>query len=125
MLVEGSRNYPTQFRNYENFTTFRLIGATGVVGANVADRPVCRLAGRSPLTDSYVLITRSRRSKSIPVPMPAGSLSQSKAPCGAHLVHVALDTGDATVSSCVSGSHNSEGVGASSEIPFYPFARAD
>jgi hypothetical protein len=102
LLVEGSRNYPNQFRNYENFTyvpidreppeSWRPIVAdpAGVLSEWLSD---------PRYTDSYVLITRSQEIEvDTQGPMPAGSLQAIESALRrSPEFQVAVDTGDATV----------------------------
>jgi hypothetical protein len=102
LLVEGSRNYPNQFRNYENFTyvpidreppeSWRAIVAdpAGVLSDWLSD---------PRYADSYVLITRSQEIEvETQGQMPAGSLQSIESALRRSAeFQVALDTGDATV----------------------------
>jgi len=102
LLVEGSRNYPSQFRNYENFSYVPIDREPqGSWEAVIAD-PAGVLSdwlGDPRYADSYVLITRSQEIEvDAQGPMPAGSLqSIESALRRSSEFHVALDTGDATV----------------------------
>jgi len=102
LLVEGSRNYPSQFRNYENFSYVPIDREPqGSWEAVIAD-PAGVLSdwlGDPRYADSYVLITRSQEIEvDAQGPMPAGSLqSIESALRRSSEFHVALDTGDAAV----------------------------
>jgi hypothetical protein len=102
LLVEGSRNYPTQFRNYENFTYVPIDREPRESWGPVVADPAAVLSewlGDPRYTDSYVLITRSQKIEvDTQGPMPAGSLqSIESALRRSPQFQVALDTGDATV----------------------------
>jgi hypothetical protein len=102
LLVEGSRNYPTQFRNYENFTYVPIDREPQASWGPVVADPAAVLSewlANPRYTDSYVLITRSQKIEvDTQGPMPAGSLeSIESALRRSPEFQVALDTGDATV----------------------------
>lgn len=62
LLIEGSRNYPSQFRNYENFIYVPLSEETPQVRAEVLEQPE-EVLGRwlSGYEHGYVVITRSQK----------------------------------------------------------------
>jgi hypothetical protein len=102
LLVEGSRNYPSQFSNYENFTYVPIDREPRDSWSAIVADPAGVLADwlRNPrYADSYVLITRSQ---AIEVdahgPMPPGSLQGIETALRrSSQFQVALETGDATV----------------------------
>ena len=102
LLVEGSRNYPSQFSNYENFTYVPIDREPRDSWSAIVADPAGVLADwlRNPrYADSYVLITRSQ---GIEVdahgPMPRGSLPAIETALRrSPQFQVALETGDATV----------------------------
>lgn len=64
LLVEGSRNYPTQFRNYERFRYVPLDREDGAVRREIAAAPVATMARWLSDPDdaaAYVLLTRSQQ----------------------------------------------------------------
>lgn len=64
LLVEGSRNYPAQFKNYERFTYVPIDREPKVSWQEVLDNPAGKLESwlSDPrYTNSYVLITRSQK----------------------------------------------------------------
>jgi hypothetical protein len=102
MLVEGSRNYPAQFRNYENFTYVPIDREPQESWSAIVANPTGVLSEwlRDPrYADSYVLITRSQEIEvDAHGPMPVGSLqSIESALRRSPEFSVAMDTGDATV----------------------------
>jgi hypothetical protein len=102
LLVEGSRNYPAQFKNYENFTYVPIDREPEESWRPIVANPAGVLSewlSDPRYTDSYVLITRSQEIEvDAHGPMPAGSLQfiESALRRSAQF-QVALDTGDATV----------------------------
>lgn len=65
LLVEGSRNYPAEFRNYEHFSYVRLDEEPAEATRTLLLDPAARLEewlGDSRYTDAYVLITRNQKS---------------------------------------------------------------
>lgn len=83
LLVEGSRNYPTQFHNYENFTYVPIDREPEKSWSAVLADPTDKLddwLSDPRYTDSYLLITRSQK---IAVDdlgsMPMGSLEDLEA----------------------------------------------
>jgi hypothetical protein len=102
LLVEGSRNYPTQFENYERFTYVPIDrepeGSWRELLADPADRLDDWLSDPR-YTDAYILITRSQK---IAVDeqgsMPLGSLDDvERALRRSPDFRVAYDSGDAVV----------------------------
>jgi hypothetical protein len=64
LLVEGSRNYPTQFRNYERFTYVPIDREPEGSWREVLAEPVDKLddwLSDPRYTDAYILITRSQK----------------------------------------------------------------
>jgi hypothetical protein len=80
LLVEGSRNYPTQFRNYERFIYVPIDREPEQSYTNLLSDPADRLENwlRDPrYTDAYVLITRSQKiAVDTHQSMPPGSLDR-------------------------------------------------
>jgi hypothetical protein len=76
LLIEGSRSYPSQFSNYENFIYLPLSEETPEVRAEVIERPAEILSRW--LRDSrggYVIITKSQKANAGDAGiMPAGAL---------------------------------------------------
>ena len=102
LLVEGSRNYPTQFRNYENFIYVPIDREPEESWSAIVADPAGKLSewlADPRYTDSYILITRSQQiSVDVQGTMPPGSLqSIATALRRSPDFQVALDTGDATV----------------------------
>jgi hypothetical protein len=102
LLVEGSRNYPTQFKNYEHFTYVPIDREPEESWSRIVADPVGVLSEwlRNPsYTNSYVLITRSQEIEvDTHGPMPPGSLQSIEAALRrSPEFRVALDSGDATV----------------------------
>ncbi len=63
LLVEGSRNYPSQFRNYEYFTYVAIAREPEESWQEVLADPVDRLSrwlDNDEYTDTYLLLTRSQ-----------------------------------------------------------------
>ena len=102
LLVEGSRNYPTQFSNYERFTYVPIDREPQPGWQAVLDDPADRLddwLSDRRYTDAYVLITRSQK---IAVDdegsLPPGSLQRVEDALRASpRFRVVVDTGDAVV----------------------------
>jgi hypothetical protein len=64
LLVEGSRNYPTQFENYERFTYVPIDREPEGSWRELLDDPVDKLddwLSDPRYTDAYILITRSQK----------------------------------------------------------------
>jgi hypothetical protein len=102
LLVEGSRNYPTQFKNYENFTYVPIDREPEESWRPIIADPAGVLSAwlRNPrYAESYVLITRSQKIEvDTQGSMPVGSLqSIESALRRSPEFRVAFDTGDATV----------------------------
>jgi len=102
LLVEGSRNYPAQFKNYENFTYVPIDREPQESWSAIVANPTGVLSEwlRDPrYADSYVLITRSQEIEvDAHGPMPVGSLQSIESTLRRSPdFSVAMDTGDATV----------------------------
>jgi hypothetical protein len=102
LLVEGSRNYPAQFKNYENFTYVPIDREPQESWSAIVANPAGVLSewlSDPRYADGYVLITRSQEIEvDAHGPMPAGSLqSIESALRRSPEFSVAIDTGDATV----------------------------
>jgi hypothetical protein len=102
LLVEGSRNYPSQFRNYESFTYVAIDREPQTSWGGLLADPADVLSdwlSNPRYADSYVLITRSQEIEvDTEGPMPAGSLqSIDSALRRSPEFKVAFETGDATV----------------------------
>jgi hypothetical protein len=64
LLIEGSRNYPSQFKNYEYFTYVPIDREPPKSRENVIGRPVetlSRWMGNSKFREAYFIITRSMK----------------------------------------------------------------
>ena len=102
LLVEGSRNYPAQFRNYERFTYVSIDWEPPESYAPLLVDPAYALEdwlSNPRYSDAYVLITRSQK---IAVDseqyLPLGSLDQVESALrSSREFRVAYDTGDAVV----------------------------
>jgi hypothetical protein len=102
LLVEGSRNYPAQFKNYENFTYVPIDREPEESWRPIVANPAGVLSdwlSDPRYADSYVLITRSQAIEvDTQGPMPAGSLQSIEVALRrSPEFRVALDTGDAIV----------------------------
>ncbi len=102
LLVEGSRNYPNQFKNYERFTYVPIDREDRESWQELLDDPAGRLQdwlSNERYTDAYVLITRSQELQVDTFgPMPAGSLGEvEEALRRSPRFRVAFETDDATV----------------------------
>ena len=102
LLVEGSRNYPTQFKNYERFTYVPIDrepeGSWRALLADPADKLDDWLQDPR-YTDAYMLITRSQKiAVDSQGSMPIGSLEEvENALRRSPQFRVAYDSGDAVV----------------------------
>jgi O-antigen/teichoic acid export membrane protein/Ser/Thr protein kinase RdoA (MazF antagonist) len=78
LLVEGSRNYPSQFVRYEYFTYVAIAREPTDSWERVLADPVGRLSGwldNDEYTDTYLMITRSQKiDVDLSGPMPEGSI---------------------------------------------------
>lgn len=102
LLVEGSRNYPTQFKNYERFTYVPIDREPEGSWREMLADPVDKLddwLSDPRYTDAYVLITRSQKiAVDAQGSMPIGSLEAIEiALRQAPQFKVAYDSGDAVV----------------------------
>jgi hypothetical protein len=102
LLVEGSRNYPAQFRNYENFVYVPIDREPPESWSAIVADPAGVLTewlSNPRYTDSYVLITRSQEMEvNAHGPLPPGSLEAiDTALRRSPQFQVVFDTGDATV----------------------------
>ena len=102
LLVEGSRNYPTQFRNYERFTYVAIDREPEASWRELLADPVDQLDDwlEDPrYTDAYVLITRSQKiAVDTQGSMPAGSLENVETALRhSPQFRVAYDSGDAVI----------------------------
>jgi hypothetical protein len=83
LLVEGTHDYPTQFRNAEGITYVSLANEPTPSVARVLDRPVQKLAewlGDTRYKQAYLLITRSQREQTDALgPLPRGALARVEA----------------------------------------------
>ena len=64
LLIEGTRNYPTQFRNYEHFTYLPIDREDAAVRRALARRPVAtvtRWMSYEEYDATFLLLTRSQR----------------------------------------------------------------
>lgn len=97
LLIEGSRNYPSQFRNYENFVYVPLSEEAPQVRAEILAQPE-EVLGRwlSGYAHGYVVITRSQKAgvDDLGV-MPTGALERIEQALTAspsfHLIHATSD----------------------------------
>jgi hypothetical protein len=80
LLVEGSRNYPSQFQNYEFHTYVPIAREPQESRSNVIDHPVevlSRWMNNRQYSAAYLIITRSQKAESDMLGvMPAGSLDR-------------------------------------------------
>jgi hypothetical protein len=80
LLIEGSRNYPTQFRNYEFFTYVPIDREPRESQLKIIDNPVkvlSRWMSNKRYPRTYLLITRSQKANVDALGMiPAGSLDR-------------------------------------------------
>ena len=102
LLVEGSRNYPTQFRNYERFVYVPIDREPEESYTRVLADPADRLEdwlSEPRYTDAYVLITRSQKiAADASQSMPPGSLDRVESALRrSPAFRVAYATSDATV----------------------------
>jgi ABC-type amino acid transport system permease subunit len=103
VIVEGSRNYPQRFRNYENFVLLSIANEPKDSRDRVLADPAGRLARwlRAGPSDkpAYVLITRGQKvANDLIGPMPVGSLERiEQALRASPRFRVVLSTGDAVV----------------------------
>jgi len=102
LLVEGSRNYSTQFRNYEYFTYVPIDREPQESWSGILADPAAVLArwlSNPRYTEGYVLLTRSQKIETdTQSAMPDGSLQAiENALRRSPEFRVAFDTGDATV----------------------------
>ena len=102
LLIEGSRNYPTQFRNYERFTYVAIDREPAESYSTLLVNPAYQLEdwlSNPRYADAYVLITRSQKiAVNSEQSMPVGSLDQVEAALRRSPdFRVAYDTGDAVV----------------------------
>ena len=102
LLVEGSRNYPTQFKNYEKFTYVPIDREPEGSWRELLADPVDKLDDwlEDPrYTDAYILITRSQKiAVDTQGSMPIGSLEAVEiALRQSPQFRVAYDSGDAVV----------------------------
>jgi hypothetical protein len=78
LLIEGSRNYPSQFRNYENFVYVAIDREPRESRQSIAENPVEHLhrwMDNDDYTETYLLITRSQKAEVQALgSMPPGSL---------------------------------------------------
>ena len=78
LLIEGSRSYPTQFRNYEFFTYVPIDREPAESWVSIIDNPVevlSRWMGNKEYQRAYLIITRSQKADVNALGlMPAGSL---------------------------------------------------
>ena len=88
LLVEGSRNYPTQFKNYEKFTYVPIDREPEGSWRELLADPVDKLDDwlEDPrYTDAYILITRSQKiAVDTQGSMPIGSLEAWRSRCDSH-----------------------------------------
>ena len=102
LLVEGSRNYPTHFHNYERFTYVPLDREPFESFSVLLVDPATKLQdwlSDPRYSDAYVLITRSQKiAVDSQQSMPVGSLDQVEAALRrSSAFRVAYDTGDAVL----------------------------
>lgn len=78
LLIEGARNYPSQFRNYEHFVYVAIDREPRESRQSIAENPVAHLyrwMDNHDYTKSYLLITRSQKAEVQSTgSMPPGSL---------------------------------------------------
>lgn len=103
VIVEGSRNYPQRFRNYEKLNLLSIANEPKDSRDRVLADPAGRLSNWIAAGPShkpgYVLITRSQKvANDLIGPMPVGSLERiEQALRASPRFRVALNTGDAVV----------------------------
>jgi len=102
LLVEGSRNYPNQFKNYERFTYVPIDREPAESWTRLLDGPSQRLdnwLSDDRYADAYVLITRSQKAQIDTFgPLPTGSLAAVEADLrSSPEFRVAFENADATV----------------------------
>lgn len=102
LLVEGSRNYPAQLRNYERFTYVAIDDEPQQSSADLLVDPADRLAdwlGDPRYTDAYVVLTRGQRvAVNTQQTLPVGSLERIETALRRSPdFRVAYQTADATV----------------------------
>jgi hypothetical protein len=102
LLVEGSKNYPAQFRNYERFTYVSIDWEPPESYEPLLVDPAYELEdwlSNSRYTDAYVLITRSQKiAVDTEQSLPVGSLDKVESSLRSSAkFRVAYDTGDAVV----------------------------
>lgn len=102
LLIEGSRNYPSQFRNYEYFTYVPISREPQASRTNVIDHPVetlSRWMRNSNYSEAYLIITRSMKAEVDAVGLlPKGALeSIEQALLGSREFRVVFDSRDAKV----------------------------
>ena len=102
LLVEGSRNYPAQFHNYERFTYVRIDEEPEESYAQLIADPVDGLTdwlGDPRYTDAYLLITRGQKlAVTEEQSLPPGSLDRIEAALrSSPKFRVAYQTTDAVV----------------------------
>jgi hypothetical protein len=80
LLVEGTRDYPNQFRNPERFTYLAIASEPAASARRVLDRPVAKLSqwlSDPEYRDAYVIITRAQKAEIDALgPLPRGSLDR-------------------------------------------------
>jgi hypothetical protein len=80
LLIEGTRNYPTQFLNYENFTYVPIDREPRDSWQKVIDDPVTVLArwlDNDKYAATYLILTRSQKSEVDELsPLPPGSIDR-------------------------------------------------
>jgi hypothetical protein len=80
LLIEGTRNYPTQFLNYENFTYVPIEREPRDSWQKVIDDPVTvltRWLDNDKYAATYLILTRSQKSEVDELsPLPPGSLDK-------------------------------------------------
>jgi hypothetical protein len=80
LLVEGTRDYPNQFLNAENFTYLAIASEPTRSAQRVIDRPVAKLSewlNDPRYEDAYILITRAQKAQIDALgPLPRGSLDR-------------------------------------------------
>jgi hypothetical protein len=83
LLVEGTRDYPNQFRHPERFTYVAIASEPTPSAQRVIDRPVAKLAewlGDPRYEAAYVIITRAQKAQIDALgPLPRGSLQRVEA----------------------------------------------
>ena len=102
LLVEGSRNYPSQFLNYEHFTYVAIAREPEESQEEVLADPLGKLTAwldNDDYADAYILFTRSQGiDVDISGPMPEGSIDDIEAALrGSANFRVAFENRDAVV----------------------------